>query len=78
MSDAVIPQKSPHIVELEPGTYFWCACGLSKNQPFCDGSHSGTAFAPVPFKVDARKTIAICGCKHSEHKPFCDGNHGSL
>lgn len=78
MSDPYVPQKSPYLVELEPGTYYWCACGRSKTQPFCDGSHSGTDFEPVAFTVDTSKTLVVCGCKHSEHKPFCDGSHTKL
>ncbi len=78
MSDPVIAQKSSYVVELEPGTYWWCSCGRSKNQPFCDGSHSGTEFSPMPVKIEEKKTVALCGCKHSANKPFCDGSHNKL
>lgn len=78
MTDPVIAQKSPFLVQLEPGTYYWCACGRSANQPFCDGSHKGTGFTPVQFTVTDKKPIALCGCKHSGDKPYCDGTHGTL
>ena len=79
MSDPVIAQKAPFPVEVEEGkTYFWCACGRSKNQPFCDGSHAGTEFSPVAWKADAAGRKFFCGCKHSKNPPFCDGTHNSL
>jgi CDGSH-type Zn-finger protein len=78
MSEPVIAKKSPYVIELEPGKYFWCACGKSKNQPFCDGSHKGSEFSPVAFAVEKRAVLAMCGCKHSGNKPFCDGTHNSL
>ena len=64
MSDAVSPQNAPYAVECEAGkTYFWCACGKSTNQPFCDGSHKGTEFTPVAFKAEDSKKMYFCGCK---------------
>ena len=63
---------------MEPGTYWWCACGQSSNQPFCDGSHKGTEFTPVETKIDAARKVAWCGCKHSANQPFCDGSHAKL
>ncbi len=75
---AVIAQKGSYEVELEPGTYFWCACGRSKNQPFCDGSHKVTDLEPVEFEVTEKKTVYLCGCKRSKNKPFCDGTHETL
>lgn len=78
MSDPVIAQKTPYAMDLPPGTYYWCACGKSAKQPFCDGSHKGSTFSPVAFTLDKPKTVFLCGCKHSENKPFCDGTHGSL
>jgi len=69
------PQKSPYVLDLAPGIYWWCACGRSKNQPFCDGSHKVTAFAPVKFELTEQTRVALCGCKHSANKPFCDGTH---
>ena len=54
--------------------YFWCACGMSKGQPFCDGSHHGTAFKPIKFSLDTKKeSMNLCGCKLSKEAPFCDG-----
>lgn len=74
-----IAQKAPYIVELEEGkNYAWCACGLSENQPFCDGSHSGTDFAPIVWKAETTKKAYLCGCKHSKKGQFCDGTHSSL
>lgn len=70
--------KTPIILELDPGTYWWCSCGLSKNQPFCDGSHKTTSFTPVKFIIDERKKVALCLCKHSAKIPFCDGSHRNL
>jgi len=78
MSDPAIPQKSPYGVDLQPGTYWWCACGQSANQPFCDGSHKGTSFAPMPYAVSEPKKVWFCGCKHSGNAPLCDGSHKAL
>ncbi|NNM84261.1 MAG: CDGSH iron-sulfur domain-containing protein [Phycisphaerales bacterium] len=77
-SEPVVAQKAPYPVTLQPGEYYWCACGKSKNQPFCDGSHAGSGISPVAFKIEAEKKVFLCGCKHSEHKPFCDGFHKKL
>lgn len=74
-----IAQKAPYPVDLEAEkTYFWCACGQSKNQPFCDGSHKGSSFAPIKFTAEATKTAWLCGCKASAKQPFCDGTHKAL
>jgi CDGSH iron-sulfur domain-containing protein 3 len=74
-----IAQKAPFAVALEGGKeYFWCACGQSKNQPFCDGSHHGSEFTPVPFKPKETGTVYLCGCKHSKNRPYCDGTHKTL
>ena len=59
-------------------SYFWCACGRSKTQPFCDGSHKGTGFAPVMFKAEKTEEVWFCGCKATGTKPFCDGSHNRL
>ena len=73
-----IAQKGPYPVDLQAGTYWWCACGQSKNQPFCDGSHKGSVFEPVKFEVAQAGQHYLCGCKHSAKKPFCDGTHKKL
>ena len=73
-----IAQKSPYVMEVEEGTYAWCACGNSSNQPYCDGSHKGTEYSPIIENVTEKKTVAWCGCKHSSNGPFCDGTHAKL
>lgn len=78
MDEPRIAAKSPAQLTLEAGTYFWCACGRSANQPFCDGSHKGTGFSPLQFKIEEKKEVWLCRCKHSGHKPFCDGTHKTL
>ena len=80
MSDApIIAQKAPFPVEVEAGkTYFWCACGKSAKQPFCDGSHKGSSFTPVKWTSDEAKKVWFCGCKHSAKAPLCDGSHKAL
>ena len=78
MTEPKVAQKSPYAVELAPGDYWWCACGQSKKQPFCDGSHKGTEFTPLKFTVTAAEKKFLCGCKASKNKPFCDGTHNSL
>jgi CDGSH-type Zn-finger protein len=70
-----IAQKEPYVVELEAGTYFWCACGRSQNQPFCDNSHQGTGIMPRRLKLEEKQEVALCGCKHTGKPPFCDGQH---
>lgn len=79
MADPVIAQKSPYAAEVEAGkSYWWCACGLSRRQPFCDGSHKVTAFTPVEYKADATKTVWFCGCKNTHAAPLCDGSHNTI
>lgn len=78
MSEPKIAAKVPLVTELEPATYYWCACGRSQNQPFCDGSHEGTKFTPMKFIIEEKKKVAICQCKHTDNAPFCDGFHKSL
>ncbi|MFB6347281.1 MAG: CDGSH iron-sulfur domain-containing protein [bacterium] len=73
-----VPQKSPYVKEEDPGTYYWCACGRSENQPYCDGSHKGTDFEPVEIELDQSETVAWCGCKQTANAPRCDGTHSSL
>ena len=79
MSTPVIAQKSPYPVNVEAGkTYAWCACGGSKGQPFCDGSHKGTGMSPTMFKAPTTGTVYFCGCKHSKAGATCDGTHKTL
>lgn len=77
-SEPVIAAKVPAVVELEAGTYYYCRCGRSKNQPFCDGAHQGTDFTPMAFTVEEKRKFAICQCKHTGKAPFCDGTHRRL
>jgi CDGSH-type Zn-finger protein len=74
-----IAGKAPSMQELEKDKlYAWCSCGMSSNQPWCDGSHKGTSFNPVLVKPEENKTAAMCMCKQTENKPFCDGAHKEL
>ncbi|NNE24927.1 MAG: CDGSH iron-sulfur domain-containing protein [Rhizobiales bacterium] len=80
MSDQpLVAQKAPFPVELEAGkSYYWCACGKSKNQPFCDGSHKSTSFEPVKYTCEQSGRKFLCGCKMTNRQPFCDGTHKEL
>jgi CDGSH-type Zn-finger protein len=79
MSEPVVAQKAPYAIEVEAGkNYFWCACGKSANQPFCDGSHKGTDFAPVKYTAEKDGKAFFCGCKASSKSPLCDGTHSKL
>lgn len=78
MPEPVIAARLPAKMQLAPGTYHWCACGKSKNQPFCDGSHAGSGFTPVEFVVTNPTAAALCQCKHSKHGHNCDGSHKFL
>ena len=79
MTEPVIAQKSPYAVKVEAGeSYWWCACGKSKSQPFCDGSHQGSGFNPVEYPADKSATVYFCGCKHSGNGALCDGSHQKL
>lgn len=80
MSDApIIAQKAPYAVDVTAGkTYFWCACGRSAKQPFCDGSHKTTTLTPVKYTAEADRKVFFCGCKQAGKAPLCDGTHKSL
>ena len=79
MEKPVISQKTPMAVDVKEGqTYYWCACGKSAAQPFCDGAHKGTAFQPLAFTAEKDETVYFCACKHTKKPPFCDGTHNSL
>lgn len=78
MSEPTIFDKKPMVMELEAGDYFWCTCGKSAGQPFCDGSHKGTDFQPQKFTLERKQKVAMCLCKHSQNPPFCDGFHAKL
>lgn len=78
MADAIIAARRPAVLDLEPGTYHWCACGRSKNQPFCDGSHTGSGIMPKVLKIDLPTKVALCQCKQTGNAPYCDGRHRSL
>lgn len=78
-SEPRVAQIGPYAAELEAGKeYYWCQCGRSKSQPFCDGSHASTNFEPKMFTVTEAKTYFLCGCKTTNTKPYCDGSHAAL
>ena len=78
MDKPKIAQKMPYVMDLQPGKYYWCACGQSKNQPYCDGAHKGTSFTPVMTEITEPKKVAWCGCKNSANGAFCDGTHTKI
>jgi CDGSH-type Zn-finger protein len=79
MTEPVIAQKAPYPVEVEAGLdYYWCSCGRSNKQPFCDGSYKDTGMKPAKFKAEQTGTVYFCGCKHSKKGPLCDGTHTKL
>ncbi len=78
MSEPVIADTKPVVATVSPGTYWWCSCGRSAKQPFCDGSHKGTDFTPQKVTIEAETKIAWCACKRSNNGPRCDGQHKNL
>ena len=78
MDKPTIADRKPIILELDEGTLYWCACGKSQNQPFCDGSHAGSTFEPKKITIERKRKYAMCLCKHTQNPPFCDGAHSKL
>ena len=78
MDQPVVAQNAPYPIEVEAGkSYFWCACGKSSQQPFCDGSHQGTSILPQKFTATESKKVYFCGCKKPANSPLCDGSHNA-
>jgi len=78
MNEPKSAQLRPYVLSAHPGTFFWCSCGQSQGQPFCDGSHKGSGFSPLKVDLTEAKAVAWCGCKHSKTGAFCDGSHAKL
>lgn len=79
MDKPEIAGTAPIPVDVKEGvTYYWCACGRSGTQPFCDGSHEGTSFSPLAFTAEKDDTVYLCACKQTNNPPFCDGSHTKL
>ena len=76
MTQPVRASDKPYAVEVEAGeSYFWCACGRSQSQPFCDGSHKDSGFVPVKYEALKSEKVFLCGCKNTKSQPMCDGSH---
>ena len=78
MPNPIVAQKSPYVLAAKPGAYWWCTCGASKSQPFCDGSHKGSSFTPLKWTAEETGRKFFCACKHTKTPPFCDGSHKAL
>lgn len=78
MTKPIIADTEPKQVSLDAEEYYWCACGKSISQPFCDGSHAGSGFTPKAFTVEEPSEAYLCMCKHTGNPPYCDGTHASL
>jgi len=79
MADPQIASRTPIAVDVEEGkSYWWCTCGKSAKQPFCDGSHKGSEFAPLKYEAPRSGAVWFCGCKHTANAPLCDGAHKKL
>lgn len=76
MTQPIRASNTPFAVKVEAGKdYWWCACGQSKTQPFCDGTHKGSGFSPVKYSATESNEVYFCGCKASAKRPLCDGSH---
>jgi CDGSH-type Zn-finger protein len=74
--EGFIAEKRPYAIEAEEGkTYYWCSCGRSHRQPYCDGSHAGTSKIALAYKAGRSEKVNLCGCKQSRNPPLCDGSH---
>lgn len=78
MSEPETPQKTPIVRDETAGNKFWCTCGRSAGQPFCDGSHAGTEFTPMKVTIEEDRKVAWCACKRTRNPPYCDGSHSGL
>jgi CDGSH-type Zn-finger protein len=79
MNKPIVVDTKPKGVELENGKdYYFCRCGRSQNQPFCDGSHEGTGLSPLQFTAEKDGTAYLCQCKQTGNAPFCDGTHAKV
>jgi CDGSH-type Zn-finger protein len=79
MADPVVAARAPIGVDVEAGkTYYWCSCGRSAKQPFCDGSHKVTEYSPRPYVAQTTGKVWFCACKRSKKAPLCDGTHKTL
>lgn len=67
--------NAPFKAQLEKGTYFYCTCGATENQPFCNGAHKGSEFTPQKFEVEEERMKGYCQCKKTSNPPYCDGSH---
>ena len=78
MADPIVAYQKPAVLKLDEGTYWWCRCGRSQTQPWCDGSHAGTGIEPMEVSIDKARNYALCQCKATANQPFCDGAHSAL